>query len=218
MGALLSTRGWRRTSRDCRRQRLRRRSSRQSFSRIRGPVRGGRTRRPRAGRPSRLRARPRCFHPARSRSRRRGRRPAASATYVAEYMPASRPSGSASRVRVSPPGSVIREATLALSSGRYSASRTRTVSSMAAVADESALGRTETSTRPGTSPTSQRTVCRHDRSRSLSVGILAGASPAPEVADQQGADMPLAELLGHERRARLRRRRRDLARARPPPA
>ena len=105
-------------------------------------------------------------------------------------MPASRPSGSASSVSASPPGRVILSATLALSSGRYSASRTRRRARRPATV-ESALGRTDTSTRPGTSPTSQRTVCRHDRSRSLSVGSVAVHSPAPEVADHEGATWPL---------------------------
>ena len=61
-----------------------------------------------------------------------------------------------------------------------------------------AFGLTATSTRPGTSPTSQRTVCRHDRSRSLSSRVEPAEAPPPEVADHQGRDVPLAERLGHQ--------------------
>ncbi len=56
-----------------------------------------------------------------------------------------------------------------------------------------------TATRPGTSPTSQRTVCRQERSRSLSAAGSRRRPAPPEVADEQGGDPARAEGLGRER-------------------
>ena len=70
-----------------------------------------------------------------------------------------------------PSGSVILSTTRALSSGRYSASRTLATTSTAGL-PASVPARISASTRPGTSPTSQRTVCRQERSRSSSTGSL----------------------------------------------
>ena len=113
-------------------------------------------------------------------------------------VPASRPSGSASSVRSSPPGSVILRATLALSSGRYSASRTRTVSSTAG-AVASALG-AHGDLHPAGDVADEPADGLPPRSLEVALGrVLAPQAPPPEVADQERRDVPLAELLRHER-------------------
>ena len=118
--------------------------------------------------------------------RRRGRRRAAGSRRSPRRC---RPRGRRARRRasgLSPPGKRDLEARpwrcRAAGTRRRGPGRARST----AGADASALGRTETSTRPGTSPTSQRTVCRQERSRSLSAGSSRVQPPPPEVADHQG--------------------------------
>ena len=89
-------------------------------------------------------------------------------------------------------------ATLALSSGRYSASRTRTASSTAG-AERVGLG-ADGDLDPAGDVADEPADGLPPGALEVALGrVLAPQAPAPEVADQQGRDVPLAELLGHQR-------------------